>query len=114
MDDDDPVADRVVVVVERAGRRLGVDQLAAVADAGVEVDDGVADLAVAADADRDLLAPPSGRISRCWPPITIERSMTEPERTIERMPMIESAMWLPREDAPLAEDRDSAPSSRSP
>src|ERR671926_1347964 len=48
--DDDAVADRVILVVGIL-HTLGVDQLAAVADAGVEVDDGVADVAVVADAD---------------------------------------------------------------
>jgi hypothetical protein len=33
-------------------------------------------------------------------PIMIERSITEPERTTERMPMIESAMWLPERMLP--------------
>ena len=93
MDDDDPVADRVVFAVGVL-QPVGVDQLAAVADAGVEVDDGVADRAVPADAERDQVA----AVREGLPGVGAhhDRALdTEPERTTERMPMIESAMWLP-------------------
>src|SRR4051812_40971939 len=55
VDDDDAFADRVALAV-RVLHPVGVHQPAVVADAGVEVEDGVADHAVAADAEGDLRA----------------------------------------------------------
>ena len=65
--DDDAVADAVVLGVGVLDAGV-VEQLAAVADARVEVDDGVADVAVRADADGDLVAA-RRRVSQVLAPI---------------------------------------------
>src|SRR5262245_46771354 len=55
VNDDDAVADRVLIAVGVL-HVVGVDQPAVIADAGVEVDDRVAQVAVAADAEGELAA----------------------------------------------------------